>query len=154
VLPTINLWGLLLGPVLLVSVPLMIGLIAIILSGAEGAGAGFQLTRKRWLLTVAVGGLAGCVVMATVIAGSMTVATSNFLPSVLAGPIVGVLILVAPVLGGFVAYHTARKLGVKLCHYRCRTCDVRFHARCVTEWCFRCAEVCGSRHICAHGGAA
>ena len=116
------------------SFPLLLGTIAIFLSGAEGASAGCQLARGRWSLAVAVAGAIGC----SVLGGA---AAAGWLVIVWAG-LAGFLLalLVGSALGGLVAYRVAWMVGVRLCRYRCRACGGRFRSLSPAAWCPLCAE--------------
>ena len=118
------------------ALPLVLGEVAVLLAGAEGATAGPHLRAGRRLVAAAVGGLVGSLTLGGAALAGLAVAMSAGMG--LAGCFLA--ILVATVVGMLLAYRTARAFAPRLGCYRCAGCRKWFRAPVPAERCPQCAE--------------
>jgi hypothetical protein len=131
-----NLMGFVLALWMVLAVPLLLGAVAVLLAGAEGAEAGPQLRAGRRLVAAAGGGLGGGLTLAgAALAGLYITLAAD---AGLAGCFLA--ILVATVLGMVLAYRTARAFATRLGCYRCAGCRRWFRSRWPAGQCPQCAE--------------
>jgi hypothetical protein len=131
-----NLMGVVFALGVVLAIPLLLGAVAVLLAGAEGAAAGPHLRAGRRLLAVAAGELVGGSALGGAALAGLDVAVSA--GAGLAGCFLA--IFVATVLGMLLAYRTARAVATRLGYYRCAGCRGWFRAPWPAERCPRCAE--------------
>jgi hypothetical protein len=118
----------LIGTVL--AVPFILGVVATLLAGLQGAVAGPELSTSRRLVGTMVGGLVGCTTLTVLSIAAYLVIRS-----------LGqwfVAIFAASGLGLLSAYNTARVISNRMNRYRCRGCRARFHSPYPAVRCPRC----------------
>jgi hypothetical protein len=131
-----NLEGLVLVLVEVLALPLLLGAVATLLAGLEGASAGPHLRTGRRLIAATTGALVGCLALAGAACFGLYVALSA--STGLAGCFLAIVL--ASVLGLLLAYRSARAIAARLNRYRCAGCRVWFRAQWPTERCPRCTE--------------
>jgi len=143
-MPAPNLGNLIVALGLVLALPLLLGAVATLAAGLEGAEAGPRLPAGRRLIAAGAGGLAGGLALAAAAAAGLSAAAG--LPGCF------LAVFAASGSGMLTAYHAARVTAARLDRYRCGECRARFRSAWPAGLCPRCAgerELAGSRRAAA-----
>lgn len=135
-LPVVDVRGMAMMFLMMMSAPLMLGAIGILLASSTGAQDVVRLPPGRHLLATASGTLLGCLTLAGIIGVWLFVRES------VEGTLL--LLLVAALAPGVIGFQSAKHLSLTLNVYTCRSCGVRFRSRFASQLCGECAEAMDS----------